>query len=339
VKPALLALLLLTGCAHWRHAGEWTFSGYGSAHLGADVRAVMATQQERDVILHCVQDLGFPMNRVEEAIQTAEVHWVDKPWRGSDGHLWSGMTDGHVITVTKGGPYKHELCHLVFAFVKGIPDANHVLPWWSACTGSPTDAEGVRFGDAVPPLGPAVPLVVQRSPDEEVIRVDARRVVALVARDHAFGDGAAQKLPSEAVGADGLILEPKLPVAQRHARTGPHPAATGRGLVHLGPEARNLHVKRLGRASGDGRRILFPPELGGAGLGTRPPPSLLHGSGVDGEPRPANLALPLDTGAVSGEPVSQVLHAQHIPRAHELTHLTAREWRGSPSEQGATLPP
>lgn len=103
------ALLLLTlGCAH------------AQATL-VDVPGVKAI-----VFLHSTRDLGWPAEKVQEALSLVEIHWADSPWTGPDGKTWAGKTDGHVITsVQDSRVFCHELTHLVGAYL-GKPDPDHL---------------------------------------------------------------------------------------------------------------------------------------------------------------------------------------------------------------------
>src|ERR1044072_2533880 len=81
--------------------------------------------------------------------------------------------------------------------------------------------------------------VLLRSPEEEVSRVTARRVVALVADDQPFWDVAVCKAPGHPRRDLRGFASPdaKLPVTLASACPCPWPAVVRPRLVHLFPEA------------------------------------------------------------------------------------------------------
>lgn len=127
--------LFLTGCAAQRPS---LYGVDGSAHYGlpeANREAISA--MEEHLARSLVRELGWPPERVREAISLAVVHWESEPWVGPDGGTWAGGTWGREIHVAVRpclweSAYRHELMHIIGSWVAADPDKGHQhAKWWA----------------------------------------------------------------------------------------------------------------------------------------------------------------------------------------------------------------
>jgi hypothetical protein len=89
----------------------------------------------------------------------------------------------------------------------------------------------------LPPLRPAIGLIVSGCPKPDVRRIAARRVVAGMAGKQLGWYRAVHEFPSDPMGGNGAAFEPILPVASPVTAGQPWPALIGSTPVDLGPES------------------------------------------------------------------------------------------------------
>lgn len=111
-------------------------------------------------------------------------------------------------------------------------------------------AEGQSDSDS-PSLGVHVAHIVSVSPEEEVRRIDAQRIVAVMKAMESWRDGAVVNLPRHAVRLIGSPAYGNLTIASRSEGCGPDPAVSR--LINMTPET-NFNREWCG-----GHRI--PPEF------------------------------------------------------------------------------
>ncbi len=90
------------------------------------------------------------------------------------------------------------------------------------------------------PFSPTVSRVVLVSPEPQVGRIDAGRIVAMVKDAQAFRDRAEVMLPGEAMGGGALAFPSEHPVSLIVRGSCPRPTLFGASLVNLRPEAPDI---------------------------------------------------------------------------------------------------
>ena len=119
---------------------------------------------------------------------------------------------------------------------------------------------------ALPPSATLAHHVVDvglRRPQEQVSRIDARRVVAGMAHEHPGRDGSVVKFVGEAMSTDrshsgSVRTAVKEPVALRVEAASPHPAVIRLGNALPEPHKRVTPGRRLARCSALGRAVYVP---------------------------------------------------------------------------------